>query len=128
MSPEEHAAVIAALRAIKIKVDDAVKAAQGCEPRCIDTVKPAIAAPTPTTTTTASTTTNEPLKIDNTMRESSPQPVELDGNPVSSPPETNAIKPYDTTEQNINAIMDDKMSDNEESDNGESSHDTGRHK
>ena len=128
MSLEEHAAVIAALRAIKIKVDDAVKAAQGCEPRCIDTVKPAIAAPTPTTTTTASTTTNEPLKIDNTMRESSPQPVELDGNPVSSPPETNAIKPSDTTKQNTNTIMDDNISDNEERCNGESGHDTSHHK
>jgi hypothetical protein len=127
MSPEQHAALVAALRAIEIKVDDAVKAAQGFEPRCIDTVKPAIAAPTPTTTT-ASTTANEPLKIDNTTHESFHQPVELDGTPVPSPPETNAIKPYDTTEQNTNAIMDDKMSDNEESDNGESSHDTGRHK
>jgi hypothetical protein len=89
MSPEQHAALITALRAIETKVDDAVKAAQGFEPRCIDTVKPAIASPTPTTITTASTTANEPLKIDNTMRESSPQPVELDGNPVPCPPKTN---------------------------------------
>ena len=128
MSPEQHAALITALRAIETKVDDAVKAAQGFEPRCIDTAKPAIASPTPTTITTASTTANEPLKIDNTMRESSPQPVELDGNPVPCPPKTNAITSFDTTKQNTNAIMDDKMSDNGESYNGENGHDTIHHK
>ena len=124
MSPEQHAALITALRAIETKVDDAVKAAQGFEPRRIDTVKPAIAAPT-STTTTASTTANGPLHTDDGA---SSQPIELDGNSIPCPPETNAIKPSDTTEQNTNAIMDDKMSDNEESDNGESSHDTGHHK
>ena len=115
MSPEQHAALITALRAIETKVDDAVKAAQGFEPRCIDTVNPEIASPTPTIITTASTTANEPLKIDNTMLESSPQPVELDGNPVSCPPKTNAIKSSDTTNQNTNAIVNDgKKSGNEE--------------
>lgn len=83
---------------------------------CINSVNPTTAV-VKTTTATASTKVESQLNTDDFTHGSSPHPIELDGNPVPSRPETNAIKPSDTTKQTTNKIVsDDKMSEDEESD------------